>query len=208
MSELTGAAWLNSPQKRAYERRVLRPLIPLIVAGTAVAKTGVIVIERDSQPVKSHNRSLTPGEVFVIQKIGDPEPKRPVSRFLRKTMLDELPQLSAAWRGQAALIGPRGTLPEHREWLFDMLGNGHIADDWRRILSQQKPGLISTYALDRHSQPGLEDDYRNRLPSELADEALVRYEADKRDFTDASLAHSQLLVHGFVNIVRQKILPE
>lgn len=208
MSELTGAEWLNSPENRAYERRVLRPFIPFVAAGVVVAKTGVRIFERDPHPVKHVERSLVPGQIFTVKKIGTPDAKKPFSNLLDRAMLNELPQLLAAWQGDAALVGPRGTIPEHRQWLFDMLGDGRIVDDWRSILTQQKPGLISTYSLDLHSRPGLEDDYRNRSPTELADEALVRYESDKRDFTDASHAHSQKLVRGFTDMVRQKIMPE
>lgn len=208
MSELTGAEWLNSPENRAYERRVLRPFIPFIIAGSAIAKTGVRLFESDSHPVKQAERALIPGHIYQIEKIGDPTSSRRFSQLLAKTMLDELPQLRAIQRGTVALVGPRGTLPEHRERLFDVLGNNKAVDDWRHILAQQKHGLLSSYALEAHSRSDKEITETLRTDSQVAAEALIRYEADKRDFTDASHAHSQKLVRGFTDMVRQKIMPE
>jgi exopolysaccharide biosynthesis polyprenyl glycosylphosphotransferase len=54
------------------------------------------------------------GAVFSRQ--GDPRVTR-VGRFLRKTRLDELPQLFNILRGDMSLIGPRPERPEHIERL-------------------------------------------------------------------------------------------
>jgi lipopolysaccharide/colanic/teichoic acid biosynthesis glycosyltransferase len=55
------------------------------------------------------------GHVFKLQ--GDPRVTR-VGRFLRRTSLDELPQLVNVIKGEMAIVGPRPALPYEAE-LFD-----------------------------------------------------------------------------------------
>lgn len=42
-----------------------------------------------------------------------------VGKFIRKTSLDELPQLFNILRGQMSFIGPRPWIPEYYEWFTD-----------------------------------------------------------------------------------------
>ena len=91
-------------------------------------------ITRGSQPfelykfqtVRSDLNGLTPEEAF--RKIGHPELIKPYrdggdfladdprygkwSKFLRKTSLDELPQLFNVMRGDISLVGPRALIPQ------------------------------------------------------------------------------------------------
>lgn len=60
-----------------------------------------------------------------------------VGRFLRRTKLDEVPQLVNVLRGEMSLVGPR---PEHPDFVT------HYSDDQRRVLSV-RPGLTSPAAL-------------------------------------------------------------
>lgn len=68
------------------------------------------------------------GPVFKITK--DPR-VTPVGRFLRKTSLDELPQLFNIMKGEMSLVGPRPPLPsEVQEYQL-----------WQRRKLSMKPGL-------------------------------------------------------------------
>ena len=61
-----------------------------------------------------------------------------LGRFLRRSHLDELPQLFNVLRGDMSLVGPRPYKPEHFE---------HLSDADRRLIVSVRPGLTGTDAL-------------------------------------------------------------
>lgn len=56
----------------------------------------------------------------------------PMGKFLRKTKINELPQLVNILKGDMSFVGPRPTVPKHYS-LFSLEG--------QKLLSQLKPGL-------------------------------------------------------------------
>ncbi len=70
------------------------------------------------------------GPVFKIKH--DPRIS-PIGRFLRKTSLDELPQVSNVLKGEMSLVGPRPPLPSEVE-KYKL---------WQRHRLSMKPGLTS-----------------------------------------------------------------
>ncbi len=70
-----------------------------------------------------------------------------VGRFLRKTSIDELPQLWNVIRGEMSLVGPRPALP-------------HETEAWDPLLTQRlrvKPGITGMWQVNGRSESSFED---------------------------------------------------
>jgi lipopolysaccharide/colanic/teichoic acid biosynthesis glycosyltransferase len=79
----------------------------------------------------------------------------PIGRFLRRTSLDELPQLINVLRGEMSLVGPRPVLP-WEEKLFKL---------WHRVRFMVRPGITGLWQVTR----------RNALTKEQALDVDVDY---------------------------------
>jgi exopolysaccharide biosynthesis polyprenyl glycosylphosphotransferase len=93
--------------------------------------------ERD-QRLLSHLNEMD-GPVFKINR--DPRVTA-VGRFLRRTSLDELPQLFNIVKGEMSFVGPRPPLPEEVAQY----------ERWQRRRLRMKPGLTCLWALEGRSE--------------------------------------------------------
>ena len=66
----------------------------------------------------------------------------PIGRFLRRTSLDELPQLFNVLRGEMSLVGPRPPIPYECEW--------YSIWQTRRLLT--KPGITGLWQVEGRSR--------------------------------------------------------
>jgi lipopolysaccharide/colanic/teichoic acid biosynthesis glycosyltransferase len=118
--------WLRSPLRRAFD--VLGALLAIAVAGPLVAVACVLIrLESHGHPVfrqRRVGRDGVPFELFKLRTMvhgaetmgsglvvdkGDARITR-TGAFLRRTSLDELPNLVNVLRGEMSLIGPRPTV--------------------------------------------------------------------------------------------------
>jgi lipopolysaccharide/colanic/teichoic acid biosynthesis glycosyltransferase len=139
---------LASPARRAKKRALSRAaaVLLLILSLPLWLLVAALVWSNLGSPVFfTQTRSGLGGRVFVIRKfrtmrdtvgadgspLPDPERLTPFGRFLRRTRLDELPQLLSIADGSMAFVGPRPLLPETVAH-FGALG---------RVRSLVRPGL-------------------------------------------------------------------
>jgi len=97
-------------------------------------RTMVADAERRQREIESLNEAA--GPVFKIRN--DPR-VTPVGKFLRKTSIDELPQLFNVLKGDMSLVGPR-PLPE-RDY------NG-FHQDWQRRRFSVRPGITCLWQIN------------------------------------------------------------
>jgi lipopolysaccharide/colanic/teichoic acid biosynthesis glycosyltransferase len=116
-------------------RRIFKPLIDRLVAllvlvlslPLTLPVTVLLYFYNDGRPFFVQPRPGLKGKVFCIIKfktmndrrdafgelLSDNERLTPVGKFVRKTSIDELPQLLNVLRGEMSLVGPRPLLVEY-----------------------------------------------------------------------------------------------
>ena len=110
---------------------------PIIFAQERVGKNGEIfkmfkfrsmVTNAEQLKEKLHCKNEMSGPMFKMKD--DPRVTR-IGKFIRKTSIDELPQLLNVLKGEMSLVGPRPSLPKEVEKF----------DNWMMARLKVKPGL-------------------------------------------------------------------
>src|SRR5690606_10927895 len=103
-----------------------------------------MVVNAEAMLESLRDKNEVDGPVFKIRH--DPRITR-VGRFLRKTSLDELPQLWNVLKGEMSLVGPRPPLPSE------------VAQyaPWQRRRLSVKPGLTCTWQVEGRNQASFEE---------------------------------------------------
>jgi undecaprenyl phosphate N,N'-diacetylbacillosamine 1-phosphate transferase len=141
--------------KEAYVmyRLVIKPLIDLCIALAALLLISPILLSimllllffNQGKPFFLQRRPGKDGRIFTIIKFKTMNDKKDylgnllpdnqrltkVGSFVRKTSIDELPQLLNVLKGDMSLVGPRPLLPEYL----------HLYDDFQRKRHNVKPGI-------------------------------------------------------------------
>jgi exopolysaccharide biosynthesis polyprenyl glycosylphosphotransferase len=144
------------------------PLLPLIALAIRLDSAGGIFYSQTRMGLNGRVFSMyklrtmvsdaeaTSGAVF--SRAGDPRVTR-VGRFLRKTRLDEVPQLVNVLRGDMSLIGPRPERPEHVDRLITKI-------PFYRTRLVIRPGLTG-WAQVRYGYGANDDDALMKLQYDL-----------------------------------------
>lgn len=209
----TENGWIGSPERTARNKKLLLAFKPGIHAVLFASKTAITRLEPGTPAITYEERSLIPGQVYTIPKVGDRGPagsrdeSKRYSELLSVLMLDELAQLNEVLAGNASLFGPRGTTPEHRVRLFEAL-EPEKAEYWEHILSSQQHGLIGTYANRIHAKVGSPISYDDEVgltDHEVYREANTRFNDDKLDYENASKEYDNKLAKAFGKMILSRL---
>lgn len=150
---------------------------PALFRGARAAPLGTFRI------LKFRTMAEEASQGIPITAAGDPR-VTPVGRVLRRTKLDELPQLVNVVRGEMALVGPRPEDPRYVDWsdpihrvVFGVrpgiTGPAALAFRDEEVVLAREAGLIARRAgRDRATREDIERAYREvLLPAKLALEA-------------------------------------
>jgi len=92
-------------------------------------------------------KSFINGKVNGTQKMKNDPRVTPIGRFLRKTSIDELPQLFNVIKGDMSLVGPRPCLPyEYEEY-----------KDWHKSRFMVRPGCTGVWQVSGRSNVTFEE---------------------------------------------------
>lgn len=109
-----------------------------------VLKLRTMVVDAEARRSELLEANEADGPLFKMRD--DPRVTR-VGRFLRRTSIDELPQLWNVVRGEMSLVGPRPALP-------------HETEAWDPMLTQRlrvTPGITGMWQVNGRSESSFED---------------------------------------------------
>ena len=150
---LKGEAWLKSRQKRAEDLLIVTALSPIVVATSAVGRTGILTAGRVN-PIFLQERGGKEDESFNIVKLKTmPDGQRisRVGKFLRRLWIDEGPQAYNILRGHMSVVGNRPLMIGDYESMQQMLDPATYKE-WREARRISKPGWTDLFGLNVYAQ--------------------------------------------------------
>ncbi len=143
-----------TPAKRLFD--IVFSVILSVVLLPLIAGVAVVILLRDGRPILHlSERMRTPERAFLLLKFRtmrpDPADKgvsggdktariTPTGRYLRRTRLDELPQLFNVMKGDISFVGPRPPLREYVE---------RFPETYARVL-RSRPGITGLASARYH----------------------------------------------------------
>lgn len=112
--------------------------------GFKMFKFRSMVVNAEELKEKLHTKNEMSGPMFKMKN--DPRVTK-VGKFIRKTSIDELPQLFNVLKGEMSLVGPRPSLPKEVIKF----------EDWMMRRLQVKPGLTCYWQVSGRNDIDFED---------------------------------------------------
>lgn len=142
-------------------------------------------------------RTMRAGAGSLVTTSGDPR-VTPVGRLLRRTKLDELPQLWNVVRGDMALVGPRPEVPAYVD----------LADPaWSRVL-ETRPGITDPVSLRLRfeeallaSAPGNRAEFYRDVMVPFKVQKYLEYQSVRSPWSDLVVLFQTVFTGFFPNLV-------
>ena len=123
---------------------------------------------------------------------GDPRITR-VGRFLRKTKIDELPQIINVLKGDMSFVGPRPEVPKYVEM---------FRDDYKNIL-KVKPGITDYAAIEFRNEENVLKKFENPEEGYIKEVLPLKIKLYKKYIEDKSIfSDVKLIVLTLMKIVK------
>jgi lipopolysaccharide/colanic/teichoic acid biosynthesis glycosyltransferase len=157
-SENVGTASIKSGLPRKAEAAIA--LVGLVMAAPLIALTAIAIALTSRGPVIFRQKRMgRKGRPFTMYKLrtmlpksagpqvtaGDDPRVTPIGKFLRKTKLDELPELWNILKGDMSLIGPRPEVPRYVD----------LGDPMWRLVLEARPGIADPMTLRLRNEEAL-----------------------------------------------------
>ena len=200
MSEkLQGEQWLNSHAKRQFDICVSSSLLPLV---TPIAILGALAfsIESGNKPLFIQERIGKSDTALRILKLRtmpfnydlsdaskgySDERANKIGRFLRKTTIDESPQIAQVLAGRMSIVGPRPLIASDVERTLDVLSSRERGE-WLAARSIATPGLLSDFGnMSRDLVPQSDEYLAARAAADIEYHSTASAATDRRIIKDA-----------------------
>jgi len=151
---------------------LISPLLLVIAIGVKLSSPGPVIF-------KQRRNGLDGEDVFKLKT--DPRVTR-IGALLRRTSLDELPQLFNVLRGDMSFVGPRPERPEFVEQLAERLPH-------YRSRHAVKPGITGVWQVDGRSRVSFDDMVFQDILYDCSRDTLVDASLCLRTVPAALLGH-------------------
>jgi len=157
-SEENGTASIKSGLPRQAEAVIalaglvmVAPLIALAAIAIALTSRGPVIFRQKRMGRKGRTftmyklRTMRVANLGPLVTAGDDTRVTPIGKFLRKTKLDELPELWNILKGDMSLIGPRPEVPRYID----------LEDPVWRLVLEVRPGIADPMTLRLRNEEAL-----------------------------------------------------